>query len=115
LCCINIVLNSPAGNEKVVAAEPVIIALEAIQRNRISRNQQDSQEFLHLIHESLALEETRFKKLFPDTQFPENPFEGAYSTSIMCGTCGWESPWKREKFTELPLIVPQKVFLAGKG
>jgi hypothetical protein len=60
---IGLVFNTSTKKETVAAAEPVTIAFERIHRSRISRNQQEySQQFLYLIHESLALEETRFDK-----------------------------------------------------
>jgi ubiquitin C-terminal hydrolase len=121
-----VVLNIPARKE-TRSVEPVIIALEQMYQSRISRNQQDSQEFLHLIHEALSLEDTKLKKQVqsentddekekpdPDTEstgitIPINPFEGDLSTQIECRRCGFITPWKKEPFTELSVAVPSKV------
>jgi ubiquitin C-terminal hydrolase len=108
------VLNLPARKEKTRSVEPVIIALEEMYNSRISRNQQDSQEFLHLIHEALSLEDALLKKEDPDPeklQIPPNPFEGQLSTQIECQGCGFTTPWKNEEFTELSVAVPSKVLV----
>ena len=81
-------------------------------KTRISRNQQDSQEFLHLIHEALSLEDSTIKKSLPEntpSTFPPNPFEGELSTQIKCQRCNLLTPWKKEAFTELSVAVPAKV------
>lgn len=109
-----IALNLPVQKEKAKSVESVIMAMEDIYNSRISRNQQDSQEFLHFIHEALSLEDVQFKKRHPDTVNPEvlsNPFEGEMSTQIACRQCGFVTPWKREVFTELSVAVPSKVYL----
>jgi len=105
------VLNLPAGKVKVRSVEGVILALESLCNSRISRNQQDSQEFLHLIHEALDLEDTKLKQEegSQDLQIPQNPFQGALSTQITCVRCGFTTRWKNESFTELSLAVPSKV------
>jgi hypothetical protein len=108
-----IALNLPAQKEKARSVESVIIALEIIYNSRISRNQQDSQEFLHFIHEALSLEDIQFKKQHPDLAnlgVPSNPFEGEMSTQITCKICGFVTPWKREAFIELSVSVPSKVY-----
>jgi Ubiquitin carboxyl-terminal hydrolase len=106
------VLNLPAGKEKTRSVETVIIALEDMYNSRISRNQQDSQEFLHLIHEALSHEDTKLKKRHPTNletlKIPANPFEGELSTQIKCQRCGFITPWKKEVFTELSVAVPSK-------
>jgi len=87
------------------------MALEEMYNSRISRNQQDSQEFLHLIHEALSLEDTRLKKQDPNPEkfvVPPNPFEGELSTQIKCQRCNFTTPWKKEPFTELSVAVPSK-------
>jgi len=93
--------------------ESVIRALENLYKLRISRNQQDSQEFLHLIFEALDKEDTILKKIEGDTH-PVNllqlPFAGELSMQIKCQRCGFRSPWKNEAFTELSVAVPSKVF-----
>jgi uncharacterized UBP type Zn finger protein len=106
-------LNLPAQKEKARSVEGVIIALEHIYSSRISRNQQDSHEFLHFIHEALSREETQLKKRHSnlvDLGIPSNPFEGEMSTQIICQRCGFVTPWKKEAFTELSVAVPSKVF-----
>jgi hypothetical protein len=80
--------------------------------SRVSRNQQDSQEFLHLIHEALSLEDAKRKKIHADPEslhIPGNPFEGELSTQVNCKRCGFTTPWKKEAFTELSVAVPSKV------
>jgi len=105
------VLNLPAGKVKTRSVEGVILALESLYNSRISRNQQDSQEFLHLIHEALDREDTMLKKEDgrQDLRISPNPFQGALSTQITCQRCGFTTPWKKESFTELSLAVPSKV------
>jgi hypothetical protein len=105
-------LNTPARKEKTKSMESIIMALEEMYNSRISRNQQDSQEFLHLIHEALSLEDTKLKKTQPEPEkleIPINPFQGELSTQIKCLLCGFQTPWKKEIFTELSAAVPSKV------
>ena len=102
-----------AKKDKTKSVEKVIMALEDMYKTRISRSQQDSQEFLHLIHEALDKEDTRIKKHYPEQERPHiarNPFEGELSTQIKCRRCGFVTPWKKEAFTELSVAVPSKVF-----
>jgi ubiquitin C-terminal hydrolase len=107
-------LNVTARKEKTKSIERVIFELEDLYNSRINRNQQDCQEFLHLIHEALDLEDKKIKKQHPapDTlQIPPNPFEGELSSQIQCQRCGFLTPWKKESFTELSVSVPSKVSL----
>jgi hypothetical protein len=108
----DVALNQPVRKETTKSVEKVIVALEFMYNTRISRNQQDSQEFLHLIHEALSLEDTRLKKQYPGNEkliIPPNPFEGELSAQIECQRCGFVTPWKKEAFTELSVAVPSKV------
>jgi hypothetical protein len=108
----DVALNQPARKEKTKSVEKVIVALEFMYNTRISRNQQDSQEFLHLIHEALSLEDTRLKKQHPGNEkliISPNPFEGEVSAQIECQRCGFITPWKKAAFTELSVAVPSKV------
>lgn len=115
-----VVLNSPGAKTKSV--EPVITALERMYNSVMSRNQQDSQEFLHLITEALSLEDTYLKKQYKESHqtedsndpseelhIPPNPFEGDLSTQIECQRCSFKTPWKKEPFTELSVAVPAQV------
>jgi ubiquitin C-terminal hydrolase len=116
-----VVLNIPGAKSRSV--EPVIAALEQMYDLRMSRNQQDSQEFLHLVTEALSLEDTNLKKKYKAHQtdhqngnteteglyIPPNPFEGELSTQIQCQRCAFQTPWKKEAFTELSIAVPAKV------
>jgi len=107
------VLNVPVNKGKTTSVESVISALENLYKLRISRNQQDSQEFLHLIFEALDREDTILKKAHADSEtlkLAENPFTGELSTQITCQSCGFHSSWKKEAFTELSVAVPSKVF-----
>jgi hypothetical protein len=109
---LKVVLNVTARKAKTRSIERVIFALEELYNSRINRNQQDSQEFLHLIHEALDLEDKNLKKLHssPETlQIPANPFEGELSSQIQCQQCRFLTPWKKEPFTELSVCVPSKV------
>jgi ubiquitin carboxyl-terminal hydrolase 16 len=104
------VLNLPAGKIKTRSVEGVILALENLYNSRISRNQQDSQEFLHLIHEALDTEDQNLKKRAGNETLviPPNPFEGTLATQITCLRCAFTTPSKKEAFTELSLAVPSK-------
>jgi len=107
------VLNVPVHKGKTTSVESVISAVENLYKLRISRNQQDSQEFLHLIFEALDREDDILKKTYAETKplkLAENPFTGELSTQITCQSCGFRSPWKKEAFTELSVAVPSKVF-----
>ena len=111
---LTIALNVKSRKAKTRSIERVIFALEELYNSRINRNQQDCQEFLHLIHEALDLEDKKIKKRHPtpDTlQIPPNPCEGELSSQIQCQRCGFLTPWKKEPFTELSVSVPSKVSL----
>ena len=107
-----IVLNLPARKDTIRSVERIIRALEGMYDSRISRDQQDSQEFLHLIHEALLEEDTQIRKRHPENEklvIPPNPFEGELSTQIQCQRCKFTTQWKKEAFTELSVAVPSKV------
>jgi hypothetical protein len=109
-----VALNVTTQKAKTRSIERVIFALEELYNSRINRNQQDCQEFLHLIHEALDLEDKKIKKQHPKPetlQIPSNPFEGELSSQIQCQRCGFLTPWKKELFTELSVSVPSNASL----
>lgn len=127
-------LNERTLYKKTIAAKPMIEALERSYQTRISRNQQDAQEFLQIVLERLDDEfkagqkaRARHDRLADgqDTtaeadEVPENsppktvvsndrgfPFEGRIETQIQCMYCGFKTKPSASTFVSLTLNVPQ--------
>jgi hypothetical protein len=111
-------LKEPGSGESL-SVEFVILQMEQIFNSRLARNQQDSQEFLHMLHEALVLEIENLNKMLPHRQLlsPENPFEGGLTTSLSCAQpqCHLHTSPREEKFTELSLPLPAKVVSFASG
>ncbi|KIV95289.1 hypothetical protein PV10_02962 [Exophiala mesophila] len=129
-------LNERPIYKKTISARPMIEALERAFQTRISRNQQDAQEFLQIVLERLcdeyhAAQKARKK---PDLQLEHNgcaeaskpagtniplsqvtvgtnegfPFEGRIESQITCMRCGYKTKATATTFVSLTLNVPQK-------
>lgn len=129
-------LNERPIYKKTISARPLIEALERAFQTRISRNQQDAQEFLQIVLERLcdeyhAAQKARKK---PDFQLEQNghvdtpkpagtniplsqvtvgtnegfPFEGRIESQITCMRCGYKTKPSATTFVSLTLNVPQK-------
>lgn len=130
-------LNERPIYKKTISARPMIEALERAFQTRISRNQQDAQEFLQIVLERLcdeyhAAQRARLRFSNPDqtreTQAAEDkpsganpalsevtvgtnegfPFEGRIESQIQCQRCGFKTKPSATTFVSLTLNVPQK-------
>lgn len=126
-------LNERPIYKKTITARPMIAALEQAYNTRISRNQQDAQEFLQIVLERLSDE---FKagqvarrrmqdQLEPNAEDEKSlervesrpvgavagadgfPFEGRIESKIQCMYCGFETKPAVSTFVSLTLNVPQ--------
>lgn len=105
------------GTAKVLSASPLIQALESLQGSRISRAQQDAQEFLHMLLESVAAEQNDMPASVSIQQmrtlakekgqvYKALPFEGKITTTSRCTTCEHELKRQTSPFLELTLLPP---------
>lgn len=128
-------LNERPIYKKTINARPMIEALERAFQTRISRNQQDAQEFLQIILERLCDEyhaadraRLRFASLGQNGAETETktsdshpalietgvginegfPFEGRIESQIQCQRCGFKTKPSATTFVSLTLNVPQK-------
>ncbi|EXJ87767.1 ubiquitin thiolesterase [Capronia coronata CBS 617.96] len=130
-------LNERPIYKKTITARPIIEALERAFQTRISRNQQDAQEFLQILLERLCDEyhaAQRVRLSLPgavngqDGQEAELkpagltptlsgvtvgtnegfPFEGRIESQIQCQRCGYKTKPSATTFVSLTLNVPQK-------
>lgn len=131
-------LNERPIYKKTISARPMIEALERAFQTRISRNQQDAQEFLQIVLERLcdefhaaqrarqradlnSIENGRPKD--PGPKLPDGsslstrvtvgtnegfPFEGRIESQITCLRCGYKTKPSATTFVSLTLNVPQK-------
>ncbi|EXJ82979.1 ubiquitin thiolesterase [Capronia epimyces CBS 606.96] len=130
-------LNERPIYKKTITARPIIEALERAFQTRISRNQQDAQEFLQILLERLcdeyhAAQRARLAFSSPDNGQPGQeaevkpagltpilsevtvgtsdgfPFEGRIESQIQCQRCGFKTKPSASTFVSLTLNVPQK-------
>ena len=130
-------LNERPIYKKTISARPLIESLERAFHTRISRNQQDAQEFLHIILERLcdefhAAEDARkrwaqkqlslettdslsvpLSPIYERTEAKVGgnegfPFEGRIESQIQCQHCGFKTKPSATTFVSLTLNVPQK-------
>ncbi|OCT49028.1 Ubiquitin carboxyl-terminal hydrolase 16 [Cladophialophora carrionii] len=130
-------LNERPIYKKTISARPMIEALERAFNTRISRNQQDAQEFLQIVLERLcdeyhAAQRARLRSENPDhteeTDITDSkpsgstraltevtvgtsegfPFEGRIESQIQCQRCGFRTKPTATTFVSLTLNVPQK-------
>lgn len=131
-------LNERPIYKKTISARPMIEALERAFQTRISRNQQDAQEFLQIVLERLcdeyhAAQRARQRadlntipSVRPKEPGPKSPgessvstkvtvgnnegfpFEGRIESQITCLRCGYKTKPSATTFVSLTLNVPQK-------
>ena len=130
-------LNERPIYKKTISARPLIEGLERAFNTRISRNQQDAQEFLQIVLERLCDEyhaalRARIRAEIPeqpaDTASAEKtpdgtssaltevtvganegfPFEGRIESQIQCQRCSFRTKPSITTFVSLTLNVPQK-------
>ncbi|KAH0848300.1 hypothetical protein AYO21_04330 [Fonsecaea monophora] len=130
-------LNERPIYKKTISAKPMIEALERAFNTRISRNQQDAQEFLQIVLERLCdeyhaaqrarlrfanpdqTEDSTTTDLKPSSTSPAStevtigaregfPFEGRIESHIQCQRCGFRTKPTVTTFVSLTLNVPQK-------
>ncbi|PFH61707.1 hypothetical protein XA68_16507 [Ophiocordyceps unilateralis] len=129
-------LNERPIAKKSVTPFPFVKVLEAAFKQRISRQQQDAQEFLQIVAERLkdeyragqrARARARSRGLLPDAQGngargtepagPDQdesesepnegfPMEGKYESRLMCQTCHYKTKPREEGFCTITLAVP---------
>ena len=130
-------LNERPIVKKTISARPMIEALERAFNTRISRNQQDAQEFLQIVLERLcdeyhAAQRARLRSENPEASGETNlgdikptgpipaltevtvgasegfPFEGRIESQIQCQRCSFKTKPSATTFVSLTLNVPQK-------
>ncbi|KAI9887340.1 MAG: hypothetical protein M1823_000856 [Watsoniomyces obsoletus] len=129
-------LNERPKYRKTLSARTFLSALERAFRQRISRQQQDAQEFLQIVVERLNEEYQASREQQPsapnmveggsasmikrqegspdDDVKTENdledefPFEGVLESQVQCQTCGFRPKPTMSKFVSLTLHVPQE-------
>lgn len=129
-------LNERPIYKKTISAKSLIEALERAFNTRISRNQQDAQEFLQIVLERLcdeyhAAQKARLRSANPDLGLEPNgtdskgpvapaltevtvgtsegfPFEGRIESQIQCLRCNFRTKPSATTFVSLTLNVPQK-------
>ncbi|EHK16870.1 uncharacterized protein TRIVIDRAFT_56797 [Trichoderma virens Gv29-8] len=122
-------LNERPISKKAISPFPFVKVLEIAFKQRISRQQQDAQEFLQIVAERLkdeyhagqrarmharklgiaAVAELNNTKDGNDTDRSDDgfPLEGKYESHIQCQTCGYTTKPREETFCSLTLAVPQ--------
>lgn len=127
-------LNERPIYKKTITARSMIESLERAYQTRISRNQQDAQEFLQIVLERLsdefkAGEQARIRRddgeeANPDAEEKRSlrrdslprgvvagsdgfPFEGRLESQIQCMYCGFKTKPSISTFVSLTLNVPQ--------
>lgn len=127
-------LNERPIYKKTITARPIIESLERAYQTRISRNQQDAQEFLQIVLERLSDEykagEVARGRRKENTDEPSGeeekislrrdslppglvagsdgfPFEGRLESQIQCMYCGFKTKPSISTFVSLTLNVPQ--------
>ncbi|KAJ9655472.1 hypothetical protein H2198_005658 [Neophaeococcomyces mojaviensis] len=127
-------LNERPIYKKTITARPMIESLEKAFQTRISRNQQDAQEFLQIVLERLSDEyqagekarsrgtETAEKEVEDKEEGSVShesfsqatvagingfPFEGRLESQIQCMYCGFKTKPSVSTFVSLTLNVPQ--------
>ena len=130
-------LNERPIYRKTISSRPLIESLERAFQTRISRNQQDAQEFLQIVLERLCDEyhaadnaRKRHAREQPSADDTESqgvpsspvaertearvggnegfPFEGRIESQIQCQHCGFKTKPSATNFVSLTLNVPQK-------
>ena len=129
-------LNERPIYKKTISAKTLIEALERAFNTRISRNQQDAQEFLQIVLERLcdeyhAAQNARRRYANPDLTLALDgadskastapaltevtvgtsdgfPFEGRIESQIQCMRCDFRTKPSATTFVSLTLNVPQK-------
>lgn len=104
-------LNEPILTPKTMSPWELLRVLEGIYNSHISRSQHDAHELLHLILETLQIENDRLTKLLKaddDANIPEFSFNGSTKDTITCSKCGYSPPATPSTFLVLSLMVPQK-------
>ncbi|KAK7208220.1 hypothetical protein BZA70DRAFT_273174 [Myxozyma melibiosi] len=117
-------LNTPLRRPKAISPWPFLHVLEYVFKRRITRQQHDAHELLHLILETITDEHEKALKELSDDSSQEKesdkktsstapvkrklmPFEGTTVDVIECQFCGHRSTPKTTNFLVLTLNVPQ--------
>ncbi|CCG82296.1 Ubiquitin carboxyl-terminal hydrolase [Taphrina deformans PYCC 5710] len=107
------------GPSKILSASPLVKALETLQESHISRSQQDAQEFLHMLLESIAAEQNNLpvteslqqmsiRAAREGRRYKALPFEGAIKSVSTCTDCRHELRSQTNPFLELTILPPQR-------
>lgn len=100
-------LNERPIYKKTITVAPFVKCLESAFRQRISRQQQDAQEFLQIVSERLRDEfHARHKEQPPSDTEGGFPLEGVSESQIECLHCGFKPAPNLSPFTSLTLHVP---------
>lgn len=99
-------LQKPISVRETISVKPVKQTLEYIFKMKISREQNDAQEFTNAVLESLKQEYERFTKTIDtDLLFP---FEGKIGTQLVCLNCHGTSELKEQTFLIYQTVAPQQ-------
>ena len=105
-------LRDPTARGQTISAKRFIHELENAYQSRLSRQQQDAQEFLQLLLERIVEESGPKHKRASDTNTAPRrssyvPVVGKLDSEVECLTCHFSPPSVRSDFLTLSLPVPQ--------
>jgi ubiquitin carboxyl-terminal hydrolase 16 len=105
-------LQEPIQTARYISVWPFLQVIEKIFNSKISTNQNDAQELVQLIVETLGNERTKLKKFVKkhslNVMIPEIPFDGLLADQLTCYSCLNSSRPSFHPFSILSLPVPQE-------
>lgn len=105
-------LQEPIKSKKYISVWPLLHVIEAIFNLKISQNQNDAQELVQLIVETLGNEHKKLKKYVAknalNVTVPDFPFDGLAADQLTCYSCLNSSRPSFHPFSMLSLSVPQE-------
>ncbi|CCH62642.1 hypothetical protein TBLA_0H03600 [Henningerozyma blattae CBS 6284] len=103
-------LQAPTFLNTVESSDKIIVTMESIFKQKMSRRQNDAQEFTQLLLEVLHNEYQELIRLMNfitnNLDIPTYPFEGKYCHELTCLKCGRNSEVKMFDFDILTLNLP---------
>lgn len=105
-------LQEPIQAARYLSVWPFLQVIEKIYNSRISANQNDAQELVQLILETLGSERKKFKKFVKKSSLnvviPDLPFDGLLADQLTCYSCLNSSRPSFHPFSVMSLPVPQQ-------
>ncbi|KAG0665457.1 hypothetical protein C6P45_000454 [Maudiozyma exigua] len=99
-------LQKPISESETISIKTVKQTLEYIFKVKISREQNDAQEFTNAVLESLKQEYEVFSKTSESRL--SFPFQGKIGTQLVCLNCHGTSEMKEQEFLIYQTVAPQK-------